>query len=64
MPLPRSDTDSTDATTDHYALTIKTGTAQIRPGAPTPIVGFDGKYPGPTIIATKGRHIQLTETNG
>jgi spore coat protein A len=65
MPIPPVLTPtSTNATTDNYALTIKPGTAQIRPGAATPIVGFDGKYPGPTIIATKGKQIKLTQTNG
>jgi len=55
---------STNATTDFYSITVKTGTAQIRPGARTPIVGFNGLYPGPTIIATKGRLVKVTQTNG
>ncbi len=65
MPIPAVlAPSSTDATTDHYVMTVKTGTAQMRPGAPTPIVGFNGLYPGPTIVATKGRIVQITQTNG
>jgi FtsP/CotA-like multicopper oxidase with cupredoxin domain len=54
---------SSDSSGDHYDLTIKAGTAQMRPGAATPIVGFNGMVPGPTIIATKGRPITVTQTN-
>jgi FtsP/CotA-like multicopper oxidase with cupredoxin domain len=55
---------SSDATTDRYELTVKAGTAAIRAGNPTPIVGFNGSYPGPTIIATKGKAVELKQTNG
>ncbi|HVW30224.1 MAG TPA: multicopper oxidase domain-containing protein [Polyangiaceae bacterium] len=64
MPIPPVlAPTSTDATTDYYAITVKTGTAQMRPGAPTPIVGFNGIFPGPTLVATKGRAVQVTQTN-
>lgn len=52
------------ATTDYYHLTIRPGTTQMKPGAPTPIVGFNGIFPGPTIIATRGRTVKVTQTNG
>jgi spore coat protein A len=65
MPVPPVLTPtSTDATTDYYSITVKTGTAQMRPGAPTPIVGFNGVFPGPTIVAEKGRAVHVTQTNG
>jgi FtsP/CotA-like multicopper oxidase with cupredoxin domain len=54
---------STDSTTDYYDITIKTGNAQMRSGPTTPIVGFNGISPGPTIVATKGRAIKLTQKN-
>jgi FtsP/CotA-like multicopper oxidase with cupredoxin domain len=54
---------SSDATTDRYELTVKAGTAAMRAGNPTPIVGFNGTYPGPTIIATKGKAVELKQTN-
>jgi spore coat protein A len=54
---------STDATTDYYNITVRAGTAQMKPGATTAIVGFNGVFPGPTIVATKGRTVQVTQTN-
>lgn len=55
---------STDGSTDFYALTVKPGKAQMKSGSATPIVGFNGMFPGPTIIATRGRAVQVTQTNG
>src|SRR5262245_29644554 len=58
LPIPPLLTpDSSDASTDYYSLTIKEGLAQLLPGAATPIVGFDGIAPGPTIVATRGRAV-------
>lgn len=54
---------SSDESTDYYELSIREGLAQLRPGAATPIVGFDGIAPGPTIIATRGRTVQVTQRN-
>lgn len=44
-------------------LTVKTGTAQPLPGAPTPILGVDGRWPGPTIRATRGKPLRVTLRN-
>jgi FtsP/CotA-like multicopper oxidase with cupredoxin domain len=52
-----------DGGTDYYELHVKEGTAQILPGAPTTIWGFDGKWPGPTIHATMGRPVQMRVFN-
>ena len=54
---------SQNATTDFYTITTKPGTAQIRAGAATPIVGYNGTYPGPTIVARRGRQVQVTHVN-
>ena len=40
---------------EQYVLTMKPGTADILPGLETPILGYDGLFPGPTIRATRGR---------
>jgi spore coat protein A, manganese oxidase len=48
---------------DVYQLTEKRGTAQIVPGVETPIWGYDGITPGPTILARKGRRAEVTFTN-
>ncbi|HVZ35624.1 MAG TPA: multicopper oxidase domain-containing protein, partial [Polyangiaceae bacterium] len=55
---------ATDANADSYTMTIQPGTAQMKPGATTPIVGFNGITPGPTIVAQRGRSVQITQTNG
>ncbi|HYX91112.1 MAG TPA: multicopper oxidase domain-containing protein, partial [Myxococcaceae bacterium] len=55
---------SSDATTDFYNIEMRTGTAQIRnSGSGTPIWGYNGLFPGPTIVATKGRPVQVTQRN-
>src|SRR5213075_1910209 len=45
----------TDATTDYYDVTIQSGTANLIPGKSTPIWGYNGQFPGPTIVANTGR---------
>jgi FtsP/CotA-like multicopper oxidase with cupredoxin domain len=65
MPVPAVlKPTSSDATTDRYELTIKAGTVAMRAGNPTAIVGFNGTFPGPTIVATKGKALELKQTNG
>jgi FtsP/CotA-like multicopper oxidase with cupredoxin domain len=64
MPIPPILTPtSTNGTTDFYNLTVMPGTARIRSGPLSAIVGYNGAYPGPTIMAKKGRQVQLTVTN-
>ncbi|GAA2582730.1 multicopper oxidase family protein [Winogradskya consettensis] len=41
--------------TDHYELTAREASMEILPGLRTPIMGYDGIFPGPTIKARKGR---------
>jgi FtsP/CotA-like multicopper oxidase with cupredoxin domain len=42
-------------TRDVYDVTIKEGLAEVLPGFETPIYGYEGVYPGPTIRARTGR---------
>jgi spore coat protein A len=49
---------------DRYELTIREGRAEIVPGTLTPVYGYDGIYPGPTIRARKGRTSVVRVTNG
>src|SRR5689334_16907724 len=53
----------TDATTDYYNVNIQSGTANIIPGKTTPIWGYNGQFPGPTIVANKGRAVSVHVTN-
>ena len=55
---------SSTATEDRYELTIREGRAEIIPGMLTPVYGYDGVYPGPTIRARQGRTSVVTVTNG
>jgi spore coat protein A len=55
---------SSTATEDRYEMTIREGRAEIIPGTLTPVYGYDGIYPGPTIRARKGRTTVLRLANG
>jgi FtsP/CotA-like multicopper oxidase with cupredoxin domain len=52
-----------DATTDYYNIAMRPGTASIAPGLPTPIWGYNGIAPGPTIKATQGRKVVMRQIN-
>ena len=49
--------------TDFYAVDIREGMAEVLPGFQTPIYGYEGIYPGPTIRARKGRRAVVRQTN-
>jgi spore coat protein A len=64
LPVPRvlQPIDrSTD--TDFYAITQRPATASILPGLTTPIWGYEGSFPGPTIESRRGRRCVVTHTN-
>lgn len=46
---------ATDATSDHYELVQHAATATILPGVLTPIWGYNGIFPGPTVVSRSGR---------
>jgi hypothetical protein len=54
---------ATDPSTDTYQIVEQRSTAQIIPGIQTPIWGYNGTVPGPTIVARKGRPVKVTFTN-
>jgi spore coat protein A len=54
---------SSTATEDRYELAIREGRAEIIPGTLTPVYGYDGVYPGPTIRARQGRTSVVRVTN-
>lgn len=55
--------DRSGAVADHYELTQKPGVLRVIPGVDTRIWGYDGRYPGPTIISRRGRQTVVTHTN-
>src|SRR5690349_18841103 len=62
---PTGTTIGLDGVTDVplYDITQKEGLAQILPTIKTPIFGYDGIAPGPTIRARRGQPIAVKMTN-
>ncbi|HEY0637041.1 MAG TPA: multicopper oxidase family protein [Pseudonocardiaceae bacterium] len=54
---------STDSDTDVYELTQREASVEILPGLRTPILGYDGVYPGPTIVSRSGRRTVVRHVN-
>ncbi len=48
---------------DVYQQTIREGLAEILPGFETPVYGYDGVYPGPTIRARRDRMTVVERRN-
>jgi spore coat protein A len=53
--------DATGA--DLYRITQRVGQPEILPGVRTPVLGYDGIFPGPTIEARRGRPIVVRHRN-
>ena len=67
MPLripPVLSPTSTTATTDYYDMQVTQTLASIIPGKSTPIIGYNGMTPGPTIKARVGRQTVVNFYNG
>ncbi|HET7195652.1 MAG TPA: multicopper oxidase domain-containing protein, partial [Nocardioides sp.] len=54
---------SSTTTTDYYDVTMQATQTQIIPGLTTPIWGYNGLYPGPTIKTRKGRQVVVRQRN-
>jgi spore coat protein A len=57
-----------DATADYYTITQKPGLQRVFPptarnAAPTPIEGYEGLWPGPTLEVRRGRPAVVTQIN-
>ena len=52
-----------DSTTDYYEIFSRETTAEIIPGLPTRVWGYNGSFPGPTIEARRGRTVVVRHTN-
>ena len=48
---------------DLYELTMRTSNAPILRGKKTPVWGFNGRFPGPTIKVTKGEPVIVRQIN-
>lgn len=53
----------TDATTDYYEIVQMQRSQEIIPGLETPVWGYNGTFPGPTIRAHSNRRVVVRQTN-
>ncbi|WP_454856031.1 multicopper oxidase family protein [Promicromonospora soli] len=53
----------TDAHADYYEITQQRATASLLPGVRTEIWGYNGVFPGPTIVSRRGRTSVVTHIN-
>jgi spore coat protein A, manganese oxidase len=52
-----------DETTDYYRIVQRPFVGQILPGVNTPLWGYNGKVPGPTIKVHRGRRTVVRQVN-
>jgi spore coat protein A len=53
----------TDADGEHYEVVQRVARAEILPGVSTEIWGYNGSFPGPTIVARAGRPVVVHHRN-
>jgi spore coat protein A len=53
----------TNGTTDFYEITQRPGLARILPGLTTTVWGYNGIFPGPTIVSRSGRRTVIRHRN-
>ncbi|MBT0770127.1 multicopper oxidase domain-containing protein [Kineosporia sp. J2-2] len=64
LPLPRVlEPVRSESGTDYYEITQKAGKASILDGLDTEVWGYDGTFPGPTIVSRRGRRTVVRHTN-
>ncbi|GAA1150288.1 multicopper oxidase family protein [Ornithinicoccus hortensis] len=66
VPLPIPDVLApvrTDGTTDYYEITQRPGEAEILPGRTTEVWGYEGTFPGPTVVSRRGRRSVVRHRN-
>ncbi|HSI79367.1 MAG TPA: multicopper oxidase family protein [Solirubrobacterales bacterium] len=62
--MPVLEPVDTSGGVDRYEITMQEGEAEILNGiGPTPILGYDGIFPGPTIRSRRGRPVEVEQTN-
>jgi spore coat protein A, manganese oxidase len=52
-----------NANVERYEVTMREATVEILPGFETPIMGYEGIFPGPTIRARRGRRTIVRQLN-
>ncbi|HLR86083.1 MAG TPA: multicopper oxidase family protein [Nocardioidaceae bacterium] len=63
LPVPRTAKPTDRDGADHYEITQRNAEVEILPGKKTPILGYDGEFPGPTIVSRSQRPTVVKHTN-
>ena len=63
LPVPPVLTPRREADTDHYEITQRVARLEILPGVRTTVWGYDGLFPGPTIVSRAGRRTEVHHRN-
>jgi spore coat protein A len=63
LPYSQTTRDADGSVRRHYRIQQKLGSASIVPGLSTPILGYNGTFPGPTIKVNQGERISLMMDN-
>jgi len=53
----------TDGSTDYYEIVQRPGSVQVLPGLSTALWGYNGIFPGPTIVSRRGRRTIVRHRN-
>lgn len=52
-----------DGTTDYYRIVQRPADVELLPGLKTPLLTYDGVFPGPTLISRRGRRAVVQHRN-
>ncbi|MEV6905806.1 multicopper oxidase domain-containing protein [Amycolatopsis sp. NPDC051071] len=63
LPIPPVLRPQRTDVADHYTITQRAASAEILPGVQTPIWGYDGIFPGPTIESRRDRTAVVRHRN-
>jgi spore coat protein A len=63
LRIPRLLEPRRDGDTDRYEITQRRATVELLPGVLTEIWGYEGEFPGPTIVSRSGRRTVVRHRN-
>ncbi|MEN3305296.1 MAG: hypothetical protein V7603_1498 [Micromonosporaceae bacterium] len=63
LPVPPVLRPERNGDVDRYEITQRVATVEFLPGVPTTIWGYDGRFPGPTIVSRSGRTTVVNHRN-
>ena len=63
LPIPPVAQPETGGAVPRYEFTMQAGAVEILDGLETPVLGYDGMFPGPSIRARRGDPIEVLQRN-